>query len=92
VNLTRRFKEYFSSNFLSKEILKNNSIVYKALLKYGYSNFTLEIIEYCDKMSVIKKEQYYLDLLKPSYNICMIAGSSLGRITSDDTRAKLRYA
>ena len=89
-DLTRRLRDYFSSNFLFKEIL-NNSIIYRALLKYGYSKFTLEILEYCDKNSVIEKEQYYLDLLNPNYNICKTAGSSLGRITKDHTRLKLRY-
>lgn len=91
-NLTRRLRDYFSSNFLFKEILINNSIVYRALLKYGYSKFTLEILEYCDKSSVIEKEQYYLDLLNPSYNICKTAGSSQGRVTLDHTRFKLRRA
>jgi group I intron endonuclease len=84
-------RDYFSSNFLFKEILNNNSIMYRALLKYGYSKFTLEILEFCDKSSVLEKEQYYLDLLNPNYNICKTAGSSLGRITKDHTRLKLRY-
>jgi group I intron endonuclease len=66
--------------------------VYRALLKYGYSKFTLEILEYCDKSSVIEKEQYYLDLLNPSYNIYKIGGSSLGRVTLDHNRLKLRRA
>jgi len=44
-------------------------MIYKALLKNGYSNFTLEILEYCDSEDLIKREQYYLELLKPEYNI-----------------------
>ena len=51
-DLTRRLRYYFSSYFLFKEIL-NNSI--RALLKHGYSKFTLEILEYCDKSYVIEK-------------------------------------
>lgn len=90
VDLSRRLRDYFSLKFLEKEILKNNSIIYRALLKYGYENFSLEIIEYCDKISVINKEQYYIDLLKPEYNLCFKAGSSLGRVTREETRAKLR--
>ena len=50
----------------------------RALLKYGYSNFTLEIIEYCEPSDVIDREQFYLDLLQPEYNILSKAGSSLG--------------
>jgi len=41
----------------------------KALLKYGYSSFRLEILEYCDPMDAVKREQYYIDLLAPEYNI-----------------------
>jgi group I intron endonuclease len=70
--------------------LKSNSIIYKALLKYGYSNFNLEILEYSNKEFLIKKEQFFLDNLKPSYNICKIAGSSFGRIVGKSTRLKLK--
>src|SRR4051794_20615442 len=60
-----------------------------ALLKYGYSKFSVEILEYCDSMDLIKREQYYIDLLKPEYNILKIAGSRLGSIHSEETRAKI---
>jgi group I intron endonuclease len=90
VDLSRRLRDYFSRKFLEKEILKNSSIIYRALLKYGYESFSLEILEYCDKVSVINKEQYYIDLLKPEYNLCLKAGSSLGRVTREETRMKLR--
>jgi group I intron endonuclease len=68
------------------------SIIYKALRKYGFSKFSLEILEYCNIEDLLKREQYYIDLLKPEYNICKIAGSPLGRIVSEATRAKLRIA
>lgn len=91
-NLTRRFRDYFSLLFLEKEVVKTHSIIYRALLKYDYFNFTLEILEYYESADTIKREQYYLDLYKPEYNICLITGSSLGRITSDETSLKLRNA
>jgi group I intron endonuclease len=53
-------------------------VINKAILKYGYSNFKLEILEYCDKSVCIEKEQYYIDLLKPEYNTLKTAGSTLG--------------
>ncbi len=59
-----------------------------ALLKYGYSSFSLEILEYCDKNDLIEKEDYYFQLLKPEYNILSKAGSSLGHRHSDETRKK----
>lgn len=55
----------FLLSLLKNKILKNNSLIYRALLKYGYYNFYLEILEYCDKINVIDKEQYYIDHLKP---------------------------
>lgn len=65
-------------------------IIYKSLLKNGYSNFSLTILEYCDKKDLIKREQYYIDLLKPEYNICLIAGAPMaGRRHSVDTLAKI---
>ena len=62
----------------------------KALLKYGYSGFKLDILEYCTKDDVIGREQYYLDLLNPEYNILKKAGSTLGFRHSDETIAKFR--
>jgi group I intron endonuclease len=61
-----------------------------ALLKYGDSNFQLEILEYCDPDEAIIREQYYLDLLKPEYNILRKAGSLLGFRHSDETLAKFK--
>lgn len=67
-------------------------MIYKALLKYGYSNFSLEILEYCDPQNIIKREQYYLDKLNPEYNLLKFAGSSLGFKHSAETLAKLSAA
>jgi len=65
-------------------------VIYKALLKYGYSNFSLEILEFCEASETISREQYYLELLKPDYNVLKTAGSSLGYKHSEDTLAKLK--
>jgi group I intron endonuclease len=61
----------------------------KALLKYGYSNFSLHILEYCDKNSCIDREQFYMDLFQPEYNINPTAGSRLGTKHSDESREKI---
>lgn len=37
-----------------------------------------EILEYCDSDTLLSREQYYLDTLKPENNILKISGSSLG--------------
>lgn len=54
-------------------------------MKYGYNKFSLDILEYCEPSLLIKREQYYLDTLKPEYNILKIAGSSLGYKHSPET-------
>lgn len=41
----------------------------RALLKHGYSNFSLEILEYCEPAKCIEREGFYLNMLKPEYNI-----------------------
>lgn len=92
VDLTERLRDYLNPRWLNKEVLKHSSIIYRALLKYGYNNFRLEILEYCDKSLTTEREQYYIDTYQPTYNICKIAGSSLGRITKSTTRSKLRNA
>lgn len=60
--------------------LKNpkGTIIYKALEKYGHANFNLKILEYCLVNDLMVREQYYLDTLKPDYNILTYAGSSRG--------------
>jgi group I intron endonuclease len=54
------------------------SIIYSALLKHGYLNFSLDILEYCEPDVLISREQYYIDIFNPKYNILKIAGSKLG--------------
>jgi group I intron endonuclease len=97
VNLTRRFRTYFDKACMqcnAMQFLKNSRhkmIIYKALLKNGYSNFILDILEYCEPASTLGIEQYYFDWLKPDYNILRTAGSSLGYRHSEETLAKLKY-
>ena len=87
-NLSVRFKNYYKYSYIADPM--RNMLINKALLKYGYSAFTLEILEYCDNQNLIAREQYYLDLFKPEYNILKIAGSSLGFKHSSLTLQKLR--
>jgi group I intron endonuclease len=85
-NLHVRFKNYFDLSYLTS---KNHLIICRALIKYGFVNFTLEILEYCDNLDLLNREQYYLDKLIPTYNILKIAGSSLGFKHSIETRLKI---
>lgn len=47
--------------------------------KYGEENFKFEILEIVEDIKeILKREQYYLDKLKPNYNISRFAGSTIG--------------
>lgn len=84
-NLSNRFLKYFSQSYTKS---KENLIISRALIKYGYTNFRVDILEYCEKPLLNQREQYYLDLLKPQYNILKIAGSSLGYKHSQASKDK----
>jgi hypothetical protein len=45
---------------------------------------------YCERTDAIEREQYYIDLLAPEYNILKTAGSSLGYKHTEETLAKLK--
>jgi hypothetical protein len=92
VNLRRRFSEYFSLGFIINELKKGNSAIYSSLLKYGYSKFRLEILEYCSKEELICREQHFIDLLKPEYNLAKLAGSCLGYKHTKEARANMSAA
>ena len=53
MDLTRRFISYFSLAFREKELRNSNSVICSSLLKHGYSEFSLEILEYCDPINII---------------------------------------
>lgn len=63
--------------------------------KYGADTFTFECIEECEKEKLIEREQFWIDFYDAAnplcgYNIQPVAGSSLGRHTSDETKEKIR--
>ena len=93
-NLYLRFRRYYNISYLTQEIKINKSKIYRALLKYGYSKFSLVILEHCSPEDSIKKEQYFLDMLgkDSNYNILLKAGSSRGFKHSEETRKKMSIA
>jgi len=86
VDLSKRLYLYYNSYHLTKV----NMVINKALKKHKHSNFSLEILEYCEEENVITREQYYLNLFAESskYNILPIAGSSWGYKHSEETLTK----
>lgn len=86
LNLSKRLSDYYNQS----ELKRNSRPIHAALLKYGYDNFILEILEYCKADELINKEQYYLDLLNPEYNILKFAYSLLGYKHTPENIAKFK--
>jgi len=87
-NLYKRLYSHFSLSYLKNPRNKNMQIS-RALLKYSYSVFSLEILEYCDIDILISKEQYYINLFEPEYNTLKTASSRLGLKHSELTKQKM---
>lgn len=60
VNLGIRLRNYFKPSFIS-HFSRDMMSINKALLKYGYSQFKLEILEYCNPKELANREQHYFD-------------------------------
>lgn len=85
-DISKRFRNYFNLSYIKS---KNSFIISRAIIKYGYSNFSVTILEYCDKSDLNIREQYYFDKLNPQYNILKIAGSSKDYKRSEETKTKI---
>jgi hypothetical protein len=82
-DLGRRFSEYFRPSVLNK-----NMLIYKAIQKYGISNFEFAIIKYTEQDNIEVIEQYYIDIIKPEYNLSPTAGSAYGYKWTEEQLAK----
>jgi group I intron endonuclease len=83
-NLHKRFISHKNSLLRDKHY---NTHLQKAYNKYKLENFKFEVIEYCD--NIIEKEQYYLDILKPEYNINPNAFTCKGRKLTQEHKDKI---
>jgi group I intron endonuclease len=96
VDLTKRLRLYYSITYLLNK-KKGKSYIYSAILEHGFSSFKLQIIEYINTTGLSKieinnlllgREQFFIDLIKPEYNILKFAGNRLGSKHSEDTIKK----
>lgn len=68
-NLKARFYNYLTKDRL---IESKSSRIHKALLKYGYENFSISILEFVDSSAhklLVEREDFYIRVFKPQYNI-----------------------
>lgn len=93
VDVSMRLRSYFQPSYLAGKNI--TSLINKAILKYGHDHFSVVILEIVgvrgevEKDLYLAREQYYIDLLKPYYNILTKSDSSLGFKHSEETKAKL---
>jgi group I intron endonuclease len=100
--ITQDFYVGSAINFANRKVAHINSLKYNrhknAFLqnswnKYGRKAFTFEIIETVDiKENLIPREQYWIDTLLPTFNLCKIAGSPLGVKHTDEARRNMSIA
>jgi group I intron endonuclease len=81
-DISNRFKNYLNLSYLEKSSSKKIS---RALIKYKYFNFSLTILEYCDKSNLLVRENFYINQFNPQYNIKKIAVNSLNSKQTEET-------
>lgn len=64
----------------------------RAWRKYGKDSFSFRNILFCDPSNLLMFEQKAIDAFSPEYNTCQIAGSSLGRHHSEETKNRISEA
>jgi len=89
-DLRKRLYCYFNIKYLERN---QSMYINRALLKYGYSNFSLMILEYCDPKDLLKREKYYMGSLEPEYNISKEPSAFFtGLNHSEETKGKISEA
>jgi group I intron endonuclease len=67
--------------------------IFNSLLKHGYSNFSLTILDYCEPDKCLIREKHYWDLLQPEYNIAKDPTAPFsGRKHADESKQKISDA
>jgi len=84
--LYNRLLNHFNNLRKNKHV---NSHLQNAWNKYGEENFIISILETCSPDKCIEREQYYINIFSPDYNICPIANSSYGRTCDENTKRKI---
>lgn len=87
-NYCRRKKRHFED---LKRGNHHSIKLQRAVNKYKidvFRMYELEIFEFISKPHLLEREQHYIDVLNPKYNMCKIAGNQLGSIRSKAFKQK----
>jgi GIY-YIG catalytic domain len=77
ISLYKRLSKYYQKSYLDYPNHYDLPIV-RAINKYGLDNFILVILDYPIKSNIHESEQYFIDTLRPYYNIRQVAGFRSG--------------
>ncbi len=69
-----------------------NRHLQRAVNRDGLDNFTFEVLEGCTRETLVQREQYFIDTLKPAYNIRLVANSNVGLEFTVEHRLNLSKA
>jgi group I intron endonuclease len=91
VDLPQRLRYYYSNSAILKVVTRGRSHIYSAILNHGLENFSLSILEYCDKKKCKEREKFYISLYCPAYNIIQDTSlpPMLGRYHYEETIKKM---
>lgn len=83
-----------NSTLVDQHITSMLISTYKMHNKYGREAFEFEVLEIIDiddsiKENLLMREQFWIDNLKPAYNILPVAGSNLGYHHTEETKQKI---
>lgn len=90
IDIESRWRQHKEKAKRSKDI----QVIARAIKKYGAGAFEWVILEECDCSQLIKREQYWLDLIRPfvdennGFNVRKIADSNLGVKRTAESRRK----
>ena len=91
IDINRRRLEHFSALSHNRHV---NNHLQNAYNKYGKDSFIFEVIENLEitdniKEDLLEREQFWIDNLRPEYNILLVAGSNLGYHHTEETKQKI---
>ena len=87
IHIQKRWKEHrktFNENKMTTTVLQ------KAFHKYGFENFSFEIIEECEPDKLNEREVFYIAALKPEYNMNEGGTGNKGYVVPDEIKEVLR--
>ena len=86
VDIYNRIHEHYHN---LKNNKSHNAHFQSSWNKYGEDAFIFCVLEYCNAEDRFEREQYYIDCLKPEYNLTLNVVANFGHKVSDETKSKI---